>query len=515
MSSLETVTEEPPVEPADGIVADSLANGVAFMLALTVVQRTVGFVRNVMICRLMEPADLGCWNLSYSFLVLAAPLVILGVPGMFSRYVEHFRQRSQLHGFLRQATLATALLAFAGIGAVLLFRKQISWLAYGSTEMTELLLVSTATLVFVIVYNYFVELLTALRQVKWNSYIQFFNSVVFTLLAVVLLATTELGAQAVLWSYLLACLFAAILAYVVSRRTLQPVAGDETKLSSRAMWVRVGPFIGWFCLSDLMVNLFNSVDRLMIVHCARLGAEQAQAMVGQYHSSRIIGVLLIAITGMLSTLLLSYLSHDWESNRKDEAQNQLDMSLRLLGLSLTAIGVGVLVFAPLIFAWALDGKYTEGFNVLPATMSYCIWFGLYTVAVNYIFFHEKPGLACAALLVALFLNVLLNFLFLPIWGLSGAVMATAVSNFALLSIACLICHRLGMRYQLGTLVAMAMPAVLCLGVLPASAALVAITWHGVLRRWLFSSAEQEEINTLVSSYLQRLPWFRQFGTANT
>ena len=77
------------------INADSIAHGVALMLILTVVQRTVGFVRNVAVCRFLDPSELGMWNLAESFLILAAPLIIFGIPGSFGRYVEHYRQRAR------------------------------------------------------------------------------------------------------------------------------------------------------------------------------------------------------------------------------------------------------------------------------------------------------------------------------------------------------------------------------------------------------------------------------------
>ncbi len=64
---------------------DSLLAGVAFMLVLNVVQRGVGFVRGLLFCRFLADDALGQFSLANSFLVLAAPLVVLGLPGSFGR----------------------------------------------------------------------------------------------------------------------------------------------------------------------------------------------------------------------------------------------------------------------------------------------------------------------------------------------------------------------------------------------------------------------------------------------
>ena len=86
------------------------------LLALTIVQRLVGFGRSVLLCRWLDPEQLGQWDLAFGFLLLAAPTAVLGLPGSFRRYVEHYRQRGQLRSFLRQTTLFTAALDARGRG---------------------------------------------------------------------------------------------------------------------------------------------------------------------------------------------------------------------------------------------------------------------------------------------------------------------------------------------------------------------------------------------------------------
>ena len=75
------------------IVSDSLAIGVLFALVLTVVGGVVGFLRGILFCRLMTDQQLGQWSMVWSFLMLLAPLALLGLPGCFGRFVEYYRHR--------------------------------------------------------------------------------------------------------------------------------------------------------------------------------------------------------------------------------------------------------------------------------------------------------------------------------------------------------------------------------------------------------------------------------------
>ncbi len=79
-----------------GPAADSLRMGIMLLVGVTVVQKLVGFVRNVLFCRWLEPHQIGYWELALSFFILASPLVVGGFPGAFGRYTEFFRQRGQI-----------------------------------------------------------------------------------------------------------------------------------------------------------------------------------------------------------------------------------------------------------------------------------------------------------------------------------------------------------------------------------------------------------------------------------
>ena len=82
----------PPTESPGGLQPETLVDSVLILLVLTVVQRMVGFVREILFCRWLDAEQLGKWDLGFGFLMLAAPLAVLSLPGTFPRYVERYRQ---------------------------------------------------------------------------------------------------------------------------------------------------------------------------------------------------------------------------------------------------------------------------------------------------------------------------------------------------------------------------------------------------------------------------------------
>ena len=83
-------------------------------------QRGVGFLRSILFCGMLTDDALGRWSLALSFLLLAAPLAVLGLPGSFGRYVEYYRRRGQLRTFLWRTSWVTFAMAAVGTAVVLL-----------------------------------------------------------------------------------------------------------------------------------------------------------------------------------------------------------------------------------------------------------------------------------------------------------------------------------------------------------------------------------------------------------
>ncbi len=469
----------------------SLGSAVAVLMLLTILQRVIGLLRNVLVCRWLDPENLGMWNLANGFLILAAPLIVLGIPGSFNRYLSHYQQRGQLRSFLRRTLMATFALTIVGLAGMFVFQETFSWLAFGEDTHISLFVGVALALAFVIGFNTCTELLTALRHVRAGAVFQTINGLLFTFLSLLLVHVWQWGALGVVWGYSLACLVTggAMAVYLILQgRSFPTETGAEP---AGAFWGRLMKFASWYWLTDLLANLFSAIDRYMIVHSAGLDAHESFEMVGQYHSSQILGTLLVSFMGMLGSMLLSYSSHDWESGQRVRVEQTLDLALKLLALSLTAGSALVVLIAPWIFHVALADKYNEGLQVLPATMAYCIWFGLMFIAKIYLWCHERAALATAGLVVGLITNVVLNWIWLPVWGLEGAVTATVIANGVALGIVVAVAHSLGLRCSIATLACLACPGLLCFSAWGTLMAVTALFVFGTMGRWLWTESQQQ------------------------
>src|SRR3954469_7853618 len=136
------------------LVPDTLAASVTVLLLANIVQRSIGFGRGILFCRWLSPDELGTWDMAYSFLLLASPVVVLGLPGTFGRYLERYRQRGQLRTFLRRAIVCTAALTIFACAEMIYYAPQFSELVFGRRDATSLVVVLSLSLAAVILHHF-------------------------------------------------------------------------------------------------------------------------------------------------------------------------------------------------------------------------------------------------------------------------------------------------------------------------------------------------------------------------
>jgi O-antigen/teichoic acid export membrane protein len=504
-----------PASPS--IPADSLAWGLLLLVALSVLQRGIGLVRNVWICRLMDPQSLGWWNLAMNFLVIAAPFLVLGIPGTFGRYVERYRLRGQLTSFLKSTLRLVLVAAAAGIGLLIALEQPLGQLVFGTQVSRSWMLGCVAVLAVTVVYNVAIELLTALRQPRILSVMHLTNSLLFTALAVGLLSATDWGAMSVVSAFGVASSVALVLGLGLlvhrwrdgsERLPASALPRERQPWLPWQLWGILAPFAAWLWLNDLLANLFMAVDRYMILHFSRMAPDQALEGVGQYHSSFVLGAVVITFGEMVGSIVLPYWVHDWENGRRERVFRHINSSLKLAAVTLTAGSCVILMGSRWLFDQVLQGKYGQGQEILPLALAACCWISLMAMARNYLWLCERPSWVAGVQFAALAVNIVLNAFLLPLFGLWGAVMATMLSSLGGLSLMLAICRLQGLVWSKETMVCMAIPVLLLTGSGITVAALTSLAALVAIRGVLISEEEQQQI----ASFFR--PLVNRFGTAD-
>jgi O-antigen/teichoic acid export membrane protein len=474
-----------------------------------VVQRAVGFAREICFCRWLSPEQLGEWDMAFGFLMLGGPLLVMSLPGTFGRYVDRYRRLGQLRSFLRRTAGFCAMLAVPAVAAIIFCRGWFSYLIFGSREHEGLVVLLAFGLLAIVLFNFLHCFITSLRNLKLVSLIELANSVFFGVLGIALLCCGESTAGAMVVAYVGSCLLCVVGVFVWLARKWRSFPQEAVYMPHRELWSRLLPLSAWIMIINLFWNLFDVVDRYMIVHLLPGSPSEALAEVGNYRSSRVLPLLLSSITIMIAGSLLPHLSHDWEAGQRQRVSDRLNLFLKMWAILLTAGAAVVLLVAPELFRIGFQSKFAGGLKVLPWTLTYCTWFGLSMLMQTYLWCAERASVASIVALLGVMVNIALNLLWLPRMGLHGAVLATATANAVALLLMVTLCSRYGFRVHRGTIVGLLLPVTISLGPWVVIFMLAAVVAEIFLSDGYLTPDEKEEIWSGMWQYLGRFgPWGR-------
>lgn len=506
------VAEPDKTAEAPALRHDTLADSVIVLVLLTLIQPAVGFARSVLFCRWLGPEEIGQWDLVQAFLALAAPLAVFGIPGSFGRFVAYYRARGRLKVYLFRATIATALLGLAAVAIVLCLPEFFAQTIFNDRSQTQMLPMIAVTLGTVIALGYVTELLTAMRLFRVMSAVQIVRSVAFLVVGVAFLWGWQVSASGVVAAYAAASLLSVLVGAHFINRAWRQIDEDPHTPPTESMFRRLSFFAGWVWISNALSNLFEVVDRFMLVHFSTGTREEIIRDVGNYHASRVIPLLLLAFAYTLVSMLLPHFSHHWEEGNKALAGRQRDLALKLYGAMQLMAAIAVLIIAPWLFDTFLEGKFADGQALLPWTLIYCIWFSLGAVAAATLWCADEARLSTFGLFVGMVVTVGLNVILLPRYGLMGAVWAAAAGKVAFIALVYLFNGVIRLPMDRGVWIVSATPLACLAGPWIALATLVALAVVAWTTRLILSDEDKRELVAFVRSYWQRIT-ARPAGTA--
>ena len=406
----------------DGFVAS-----VYLLIALTVLQKGLGFVRSIIICRHLEPEQLGLWSMTLTFMETFVPLLILSIPACFGRYFEHFENRQQLKSFVKQSALLIGACFPIGVVCLYLFRESLASVVFGGAQHSSMLVTSLFVVIPFSVFGVLVSMLTGMRKSQSRTIGEFVNGTSFTVLAILLVVFGKASAFSIAYAFAGSYAVASLYAWTRVRRIYQSLADDSKPLVWRGTWRKLAPVIFIFWLCDFLTNLFFTVDRYMIINFSSESFGEPLQQVGNYEAAHVMPLLFSSFMAIVAKVLLPYLSKDWEAGNRQAVVTKVNLSIKIGGIALLVGSTCFLWFSEFLFETLFKGKYDGGLEVLPFIVFFYVGSAMSFLILNYFWCCEKGSYSIAALVSGLVVNVLINGLLIKTYGIYGAAIGTAAA----------------------------------------------------------------------------------------
>ncbi|MCB5940445.1 oligosaccharide flippase family protein [bacterium 210820-DFI.6.52] len=197
-----------------------------------------------------------------------------------------------------------------------------------------------------------------------------------------------------------------------------------------------------FCLPLCLPLVFHGLSHIVLGQSDRIMLQQ------QLQSTGAVGIysFIFTLTHIL-TIIWSALNNTWVPFYYDylsqkDTKTIMRRSNNYIFL-FTALCIGFVLVAPEFTMLFASKDFWPGMDLIPIMVISVYMVFLYSFPVNFEFYHKKTSVIAAGTCGAAILNILFNFLLIPIWGIMGAALATMASYVLLFCFHQVLAHYIG------------------------------------------------------------------------
>lgn len=382
------------------------------------------------------PAEMGLWTLAVSLLTGLTQLLHLGLPGAITRF--WFDHEDDVAGRQRFQGTVSAFLLVWSLGVCVI-------LTVAGPSLVERLLPEVPFWPYaaMVIWMAFLTVLGVVPKATWTAAersksfvgINLLSSAVFVFGTIGLVTVAHIGALGPFLGRAASLVVIAVPFLVYALR--------HTKLAFSWADLRAALAFSLPLVPHLIAHwVLTMADRYMIVR--HYAAREAAGIAPEFEhlgpeelglaAAGIYGVayqFMIVINMVAVSMNRAWVPQFTRAHGRPEEREFIGRSITYFILAIGSMSAAMAVLAPTVVR-LLDPKYAFAAEISPILPLAGLFQGLYYVYVAVLFYHKENRLIPVITVISAILNIVLNWLWIPKFGLAGAVWATVFAYGALL-----------------------------------------------------------------------------------
>lgn len=386
-----------------------------------------GLILLPLIAKLLGAASYGIWVQAVITLALIAGFCELGISFSFIRFFAGETDKEKIrHGFF--SILITSF-SLACVSAVILFlfASPVAGMLFGGREATNVVQLCALILPFYSINFLFLFFFRAFRKMKLYALLMLAQA--FGELAIIAgLILAGWGIFGAVLAILITCLLTdLVMFFIISSQV-------GLSLPPLESFVRIKDYVRFgapLVLSNFSWWVANASDRYVIA--AFLGV----AFTGIYSAAYALGSIVTIFMSPLNLVLVPALAHLYDNNRLEEVKTHLSYSLKYFLLLAIPSAAGLCLLAKLILQVLATAEFAlAGPIVVPFVVAAMVLHGCYGIIYQPLTLVKKTSIIGIAWGIAGALNLGLNLLLVPRFGIVAAAITTLASFAVAIGITC-------------------------------------------------------------------------------
>lgn len=400
--------------------------GSLFVFIASVITAFLGYFTRIILARGLTVEDYGLFFAIFSFISFLLFFRDLGLGSALVKHLAEFQAKKQFNEIKTGifAVLISLFLLSAIFGLVLYFLAPLLSQTYFKDERATIILYFFIAYILVSALFLFLgNIFQGFQKIKTFSLMEPIRCSI-VLLAIILLLKWDYGIIAPVIAYTLSWLTVFLIflpwawhAFSFLKYKIQNMRGITKQLYVFGMAV---------ALAQIGAKAIARIDTLMLTYFTSL------TEVGIYNVVQPTALLFLFFSGSITPALYPLVSELWAKNDK----RRLAEGIRLLHkysfiLTMPAF-LTVLVFSQLFLKITFGEEYITGSFALQILLIGILFLLVASVNNTVLSAIGKPSAVTKAFIIIAVINVLLNLILIPLFGINGASMSTSISYLLLL-----------------------------------------------------------------------------------
>jgi O-antigen/teichoic acid export membrane protein len=400
----------------------TIAKGSGIGFAGAIFGTGVGYLSRMVIARFLGPEDYGLISLGFVAMMFVSTFSVMGFNSGMQRYIAYYRGKGdeeRIKGTIVSALKVTFPMSLLLMVLVIFNADWISNHIFHEPDLVPVLMVFAIGIPFWTLTNIFNSVSIAFQQIKYHVYTMYIFKDSFKLIAIVGLILLGYGVIGAAVGWIIAVIGMAILSLYFLEKDVFPIFGGKVKpiLMDKELLFFSFPLI-FVGISSLVTGW---TDTLM------LGYFCTSSEVGIYNAalptSQLFNVILSPIGRIFAPVIVGL----YAQNKISELKNVYSSVAKWIFSIIFPGFLLMVLFSKRILIILFGDAYVSGSTALSILAFGILVTSIVGPASSIISAYGRTKLVMWSGLAGASVNVILNLLLIPIYGINGAAVATGFS----------------------------------------------------------------------------------------
>lgn len=399
-----------------------LKSSVIVFLGL-ILSKIFTYVYRIIIAKQFGPEVYGLYSIS---IMLASWFIVFSTIGLgqgLLRYIPIFRENKEdekASNVFRKIIFITLTISIIGGGVLFFLSDYLALNVFRDPDLIPFLRIFSFSVPFGVLFNILVSSLRAYEEIGWQSFISNILGTGINVLIIVSLILLGLGSLSVPLSYLIGIIITSVVA-IFTLKVKAPVLIKSSPKRYNGLFNEILSY-SWPLLFALIIwKIFYWTDTFLI------GYFRTIEEVGFYNAALPIAALLEVSSLIFMQLFFPLVNREYNSGEKrtvKELSKQVGKWIFAINLPLLIL----IISFPEAFIIALFGnRFLPASGALRFLTIGVFFISLFDISRNIISIKGKSKLIMLDIIGVSIVNVILNLILIPVYGITGAGISTAIS----------------------------------------------------------------------------------------